>query len=244
VNSPLAQSIRHVGHENRSNVNSGLHSIKVRLWLHDHNLDIVRPKSAQCSISITMPLPYPNPAFTAPLWSAQSVDPSSQHSTHQHPSPRPPPPPPTPARSEDTKHPPLTADAQLTLEASDALADLRRHSRFRSSGHENSLQSNNESTTPRPNPNRAVLRPQSRKGVTHQFGVLQQHRIDRVLESERELARIGGWYDTLVPFTRLRDHEDEDDDDTDLDDPDHPFPEVLSLARPLSHSSTSSENFL
>jgi hypothetical protein len=46
VNSPLAQSIRHVGHENRLNVKSGLHSIKVRLWLHDHNLDIVRPKSA------------------------------------------------------------------------------------------------------------------------------------------------------------------------------------------------------
>jgi hypothetical protein len=103
---------------------------------------------------------------------------------------------------------------QLTFEASDALADLRRNSRFRSSGHEDALQSHNESL-PRPHPTRAVLRPRSRKGVTHQFGVLQQHRIDRVLEEERELARVGGWYDTLAPPMGLLG----DDDDPDRLDP-------------------------
>jgi hypothetical protein len=76
------------------------------------------------------------------------------------------------------------ADVQLTLEAYNTWADLRRNSHCRPSSHENDLQSNNEPTI-RPNITRAVLRPKSQKGVLHQFGVLQQHRIDRVLENGR-----------------------------------------------------------
>lgn len=64
------------------------------------------------------------------------------------------------------------------------MADVRRNHRIRSSSHENDLQSNNESTI-RPNTTRAVLHPKSRKGVLHQFGFLQQHRIDRLLADER-----------------------------------------------------------
>jgi hypothetical protein len=76
------------------------------------------------------------------------------------------------------------ADVQLTLEAYNAWADLRRNYHCRPSSHENDLQSNNEPTI-RPNTTRAVLRPKSQKGILHQFGVLQQHRIDRLLENEQ-----------------------------------------------------------
>jgi hypothetical protein len=40
----------------------------------------------------------------------------------------------------------------------------------------------NDGFTIRPSATRVVLHPKSRKGIYHQFGVLQQHRIDRVLD--------------------------------------------------------------
>ena len=81
----------------------------------------------------------------------------------------------------------LSAEAQLTPEASDVLADIRRNYSFRPSSHENILQSKDASNIS-PNTSRVRLRPKSRKGISHQSEVIQQHRVDRVLETERRLS--------------------------------------------------------
>ncbi len=89
VNFPLEQSTQRVGHENRSSVNSELHSIKVRLWLHDHDLDIVRPKSIRCSIPITMPTPSPTqpPQPRLDMHRVSTHHPSTAHITTPAPLP-------------------------------------------------------------------------------------------------------------------------------------------------------------
>jgi hypothetical protein len=123
------------------------------------------------------PFPTQTPQPRLNLHSVPTHHPSTAHSTQHSPTPLPP-------RHELKDMHRSVADVQLTLEAYNAWADFRRNYRFRPSSHENDLQSNNEPTI-RPNITRAVLRPKSQKGVLHQFGVLQQHRIDRVLENEQ-----------------------------------------------------------
>lgn len=80
---------------------------------------------------------------------------------------------------------PLGAEARLTFEASDVLADSRRNYCFRPFSHENILQSKKPSTMPATT-SRLRLRPTSRKGIVHQYGVVQQQRIDRVPENGRD----------------------------------------------------------
>lgn len=68
---------------------------------------------------------------------------------------------------------------------SDDFADLRRIHRFWPSSHENTSKSTHESKI-RPDTTRIVLHPKSRKGISYQSGVLQQHRFDRVIDEKQQ----------------------------------------------------------